>query len=142
LTTATLKVAAVELPSALVVEHVCPLALENVMTTMLVFDASEPVPTQVVARFPLPVGVSSTMAGDVLEVVNPAGKVTVIVLLDLSRPEEDVVKPTVQVDAVFATSELGAVPVNVTAESDDALALTTFVSAVRSSVVSAAATTA
>jgi hypothetical protein len=123
---AMVRVAAVLLGSALDVGQVCPLAFDREITTTLDLDASEPVPTQLVANFPLPVGVCSTMVGDVLEVENPAGKVTVIVLLDASCPDDDVVKPTVQVDAVLATKDVGAVLLNVTVDSDDAPALTSF----------------
>jgi hypothetical protein len=56
----------------------------------------------------------------VLEVVKPAGKVTVTVLPDFNVPLDDVVNPMVQVEAVLATSDVGAVPVKVTVDSDEA----------------------
>lgn len=108
------------------------------MTTTLDSDASDPVPTQFVAKFPLPVGVCKTTVGDVLAVVNPAGNVTVIVLLDVSWPDEDVVKPTVHVDTVFATSDVGAVLLNVTVDSELAPALASLDSKMNDSDTTAA----
>jgi hypothetical protein len=128
---AIVRVAAVLLGSALGVGQVCPLAFDREMTTTFDLEASEPVAIQLVANLPLPVGVCSTMVGDVLAVVNPAGKVTVIVLLDASCPDADVVKPTVQVDAVLATSDVGAVLLNVTVDRDEAPALTSFESVMK-----------
>jgi hypothetical protein len=135
---AIVRVAAVLLGSALDVGQVCPLALDSEMITTLDSDASEPEPIQFVAKFPLPEGVCSTMAGDVLAVVNPAGKVTVIVLCDVSCPDDDVVKPTVQMDAVLATSDVGAVLLNVIVDNDEAPALTSFDSVMMLSATTAA----
>jgi hypothetical protein len=112
--------------------------LAREMTTILDLVASEPVPTQLVAK--LPVGNASTMVGEVLAVVNPGGKVTVIVLFTERDPVDDVVKPTVHVDAVLATSDVGAVPVNVTVDNDDAPALTAFESVMKLRAATAATT--
>jgi hypothetical protein len=135
---ATVNVADAKSPSASRWEHVCPLALDKETTTTLDFDGSEPVPAQVVAKFPLPVGVTSTMDGVVVDVVKPAGKVTVSVLLDVSCPDDDVVKPTVHVDATFATSDVGAGLVNVTVDNDDAPAITLFETVMISAATTAA----
>jgi hypothetical protein len=136
---AIVRVAAVLVGSALDAGQVCPLAFDREITTTLDLDASEPVPTQLVANLPLPVGVCSTITGAVLEVENPAGKVTVIVLPDASCPDDDVVKPTVQVDAVLATKDVGATLLNVTVDNDDAPAITSFESVMTVRAISAAA---
>jgi hypothetical protein len=63
------------------------------------------------------------IAGAVELVVKPEGKVTVIVLPGPRAPVVEVVKPTVQVEAVLANSDVGAGAVKVTAGSDVAPAL-------------------
>jgi hypothetical protein len=78
------------------------------------------------------------MDGVVVDVVKPAGKVTVSVLLDVSCPDDDVVKPTVHVDATFATSDVGAGLVNVTVDNDDAPAITLFETVMISAATTAA----
>ena len=113
LMTAIVKVAAVEAASVQV-----PVLVVRLMVTTLSSLVSTPVPVQSVANSPVPVGVLSDMAGAALDVVKPEGNVTVIELPDARAPDGDVVTPTVQVDAVFSTNDVGAVPVKLTAESD------------------------
>lgn len=66
-----------------------------------------------------------TIVGVVELVVKPAGNVTVMVPPPASAPVDDAVKPTVHVEAVLATSDVGAVAVKVTAAGDDAPAAET-----------------
>ena len=69
-------------------------------------------------------GVESVMTGEVELVVKPTGIVIVIELPDPRAPDEDEVKPTVHVELALATSEVGAVLVNVTVEGEEAPAMT------------------
>jgi hypothetical protein len=113
LITETVRVAAVEVASIQV-----PVLVLRLTVTTLSTSVSTPVPVQSVANSPVPVGVLSAMAGAALDVVKPEGNVTVIELPDARAPDGEVVNPTVQVDAVFSTNDVGAVPVKVTPESD------------------------
>jgi hypothetical protein len=117
LTTAMLKVAAVEAASA----HVPDFVVRLIVTTFSLL-VSRPVALQFETKV---VGVFKVISGAVVLVVKPRGNVTVIELPDERGPEEEVVKPTVHVDAVFATNDVGAVPVKLTVESDVAPALAT-----------------
>ena len=101
-------------------EHV--VLLVSVIVTTLSLLASAPVAVHDETKVE---GVSRVTVGAVELVVKPEGKVTVTVLPVVRGPDDDVVKPTVQVEAVFATRDVGAVPVNVTVESDEAPALMT-----------------
>src|SRR5271170_5681184 len=97
------------------------------MRIEMTFDSLEswPSPAQSVANV---LGVSNVIVGAVDVVVKPAGSVIVIVEPMPSVPPDDVVNPTVHVEAVLATTEVGAVPVKVTAEGADAAATATVVS--------------
>ena len=127
-TMAMLRVAAVEAASAHVV------LLVSVIVTTLSLLASAPVAVQDDTKVD---GVSSVTVGAVELVVKPEGKVTVIVRPVASAPDDDVVNPTVHVEAVLATRDVGAVPVNVTVERDEALALTTLESVISASAINA-----
>jgi hypothetical protein len=113
LITASVNVAAVEFGSEQV-----PVLVARVMVTTLSSVASAAEALQSVAKRLVPVGVFSDTAGVALDVVKPSGNVTVMELPAPRAPVFEVVRPTVQVEAVFSTSDVGAVPVKVTVDSE------------------------
>jgi hypothetical protein len=102
------------------------------MVTTFCSLASTPVAVQLARKA---LGVFSITTGAVELVVKPDGKVTVMELPAPSDPDDDVVRPIVQVEAVLATNDEGAGVVKVTVERADAPASTTLESVIKNSVV-------
>jgi hypothetical protein len=129
-----LIIAIVNVAAVLAANEQVPVLVARLTVTTLSSLESTPEALQSVAKSPVPVGVFNETAGDVLEVVKPRGKVTVRELPAARAPVAEVVKPTVQVEAVFSTSDVGAVPVKVAVESELAPAPLTAENAVMSSI--------
>jgi hypothetical protein len=113
---APLIIAMVNVAAVLAGNEQVPVLVDRLMVTTLSSLASTPAALQSVANSPVPDGVFNNTVGVVFETVKPRGNVTVMELPDARAPVADVVRPTVQVDAVFSTNDVGAVPVKVTVD--------------------------